>query len=92
MTSGMTGERPGGFPRRSPTDGLVRPHTATTGRVLGGATSVETREILMSGANPLLDRTPAMENPTAVSARGLRLTPLQQVVGLALGAPEFQRR
>jgi hypothetical protein len=62
--------------------------------LLGGAVSVETREILASGSNPLLARAPAPApmDSAAVTARGLQLTPLQQLVGLALGAPEFQRR
>ena len=74
--------------------------------LLGGAMSVETREILMSGTNPLLDRATqsdvgpsgmsgraqAPDAPAAVSTRGLQLAPLNQLVGLALGSPEFQRR
>jgi hypothetical protein len=50
--------------------------------LLGGAVSSETRAVLISGENPLMksdDTTP-------------RLTGLAQVVGLAIGSPEFQRR
>ena len=60
--------------------------------LLGGSVSVETREILVSGANPLLARPAATSDSLSASARGLRLDPMQQLVGLALGAPEFQRR
>jgi uncharacterized protein (DUF1800 family) len=50
--------------------------------LLGGAVSPETRAVLISGENPLMrseDNAP-------------RLTGLAQVVGLAIGSPEFQRR
>jgi uncharacterized protein (DUF1800 family) len=47
--------------------------------LLGGAASPETRAVLISGTNPLAN---ANETP-----RGFA-----QIVGLALGAPEFQRR
>ena len=60
--------------------------------LLGGTVSRETREILTTGANPLAARAPMAADSLAVNARGLRLDDLQQVVGLALGAPEFQRR
>ena len=59
--------------------------------LLGGSVSPDTRAVLMSGENPL------MANPkdsTSMSdTRGARqLTGIAQVVGLALGSPEFQRR
>ena len=60
--------------------------------LLGGSVSVETREILMSGTNPLLTRPAAASDSLGASVRGIRLDPMQQLVGLALGAPEFQRR
>jgi hypothetical protein len=50
--------------------------------LLGGVVSPETRAVLISGENPLMrseDNAP-------------RLTGLAQVVGLAIGSPEFQRR
>lgn len=54
---------------------------------LGGRVSPETREILINGRNPLAgDAPPEGERP---------IPPLQglaQVVGLAIGSPEFQRR
>ena len=54
---------------------------------LGGRVSPETREILISGSNPL-QRTPASDDEGPIRpAQGLA-----QLVGLALGAPEFQRR
>ena len=49
--------------------------------LLGGNISTETRTVLISGQNPLLGQTEAP-----------RLDGIAQVVGLALGSPEFQRR
>jgi uncharacterized protein (DUF1800 family) len=98
-------------PREAQVDGVVA-------AMLGGAVSAETRQILMSGENPLLAALPAdsalvepadaeaREMDGARDGRGARrgmgrarpfgappeLTGLAQVVGLALGAPEFQRR
>jgi uncharacterized protein (DUF1800 family) len=74
-----------------------------------GQVSPETREILMSGENPLASRytdttqTNAMDrgaermrmNPLRAgqpSMAPVSLTGLDQIIGLALGAPEFQRR
>lgn len=63
---------------------------------LGGEASRETRAILASGENPFLSRQgepPAMIDPSArATPRAPRLTGLDQVIGLALGSPEFQRR
>ena len=115
------------LPRSQQVDGVVR-------SMLGGQVSVETREVLMSGENPMLqtgdandangmavasDSDPAMTGGRgAPPARGkaakqeaggkgfpvgrgaqipgygrpVNLQGLPQVVGLALGAPEFQRR
>ena len=50
--------------------------------LLGGSVSAETRAILISGENPL--QRPDQETP--------RLAGIAQIVGLALGSPEFQRR
>ena len=50
--------------------------------ILGGEASSDTRAVLLSGQHPLLDR----------SAPRPSLDGLAQVVGLALGSPEFQRR
>lgn len=63
---------------------------------LGGRTSPETREILLRGENPLLAKDqgePASPGrPDRPRARPPRLAGLDQVIGLALGSPEFQRR
>lgn len=76
---------------------------------LAGRASPETREILASGNNPLMDRAAADSSaldpnpPMVAPGRGGRggrggfqrlpqLTGLPQVIGLALGSPEFQRR
>ena len=78
--------------------------------LLGGAISSETREILISGENPLLGRAteaPSFELDDTAETSGMQASPrppgrrnrqipqlhgLAQVVGLALGSPEFQRR
>lgn len=63
---------------------------------LGGLASPETREILVRGENPLLGRDEADPappgRPERPRARAPRLAGLDQVIGLALGSPEFQRR
>jgi uncharacterized protein (DUF1800 family) len=72
--------------REAQVDGVIR-------LLLGGAASTVTREILVTGTNPLLaadtgtDSTAMARRSTARSANGLA-----QIVGLAIGAPEFQRR
>jgi uncharacterized protein (DUF1800 family) len=111
------------LPRAQQVDGVVK-------SMLGGQVSSETREVLMSGANPMLSKVPtatdidgmavsdadpmsgamgAAAGPARLSAkqdggkgfpraqvpgfgRPVDLKGLPQVVGLALGAPEFQRR
>jgi uncharacterized protein (DUF1800 family) len=101
---------------------------AVVNAFLGGHVSPDTRQVLLSGENPLLSRLSAGAPPTpaqmdtadvtrqsmgaaptpgaAASPRGGALRPplqaplarpvqlngLAQVVGLAIGAPEFQRR
>lgn len=68
--------------------------------LLGGSVSPDTRDILMSGANPLLEsdasepmRRGRMGQRRAGAFGELRpLSGLDQVIGLALGSPEFQRR
>jgi uncharacterized protein (DUF1800 family) len=93
---------------------------AAVSAFLGGEASLDTREILISGENPLAAKlaaqgerapTPLAEandddqmasmQETARGRLGARQTPLgrpvqleglAQVVGLAIGAPEFQRR
>jgi hypothetical protein len=108
------------MPRAQQVDSVVK-------SMLGGQVSAETRQVLMSGENPMLKNAPANDVNGMVSAddmdamggRGARVTAkdaggkgfprgrgaaipgfgrpvdlkgLPQVVGLALGAPEFQRR
>jgi len=62
--------------------------------LLGGDVSPDTRQILLSGENPLLARADTtMQDSTMMRPRGRpQLNGLQLVVGLALGSPEFQRR
>ena len=73
--------------REQQVDGVVR-------ELLGGYVSNDTRAVLLSGTNPLL---PAQDSTTAVAGmrgdmRNNGARGFAQVVGLALGAPEFQRR
>lgn len=62
--------------------------------LLGGDVSPVTRSVLLTGRNPLLDAaTPdasSQMQPEPMTARPQR--GLAQIVGLALGSPEFQRR
>jgi hypothetical protein len=84
--------------------------------MLGGQVSAETRQVLMSGENPMLEKKTATDvNGMAIIdstppgqmrqdfprgrgaqppgfGRQVNLQGLPQVIGLALGAPEFQRR
>jgi uncharacterized protein (DUF1800 family) len=79
--------------------------------LLAGRASPETRQILASGNNPLMERAAAdstmVEPPPMEPMRGgqgpgrgrqggfqrlPQLSGLSQVIGLALGSPEFQRR
>jgi hypothetical protein len=107
--------------RQEQVDGVIK-------AILGGQSSTETRSILLSGENPLLDKlgpadsaSMAMSdsasaddmmapprarqagavvgkngrpraNAAAALNRPVQLEGLAQVVGLALGSPEFQRR
>ena len=52
--------------------------------LLGGSVSADTRAVLISGENPLL--------ANAQDPAPLQLTGIAQIIGLALGSPEFQRR
>jgi hypothetical protein len=110
-------------PRAAQVDGVIK-------AMLGGQVSSETREVLMSGSNPMLgkagttaDANDLMDDSTTMApvsgtarqvkqelgkqgkgfprganaaipgfGRQVNLQGLPQVVGLALGAPEFQRR
>jgi uncharacterized protein (DUF1800 family) len=107
--------------REEQVDGVIK-------AILGGQSSPETRSILLSGENPLLDKLAGADssnmatddsvstgemmtpprarqasalvakngrpraNAVSVLNRPVRLEGLAQVVGLALGSPEFQRR
>ena len=78
-----------GLSRQEQVDGVIK-------AILGGQSSPETRSILLSGENPLLDKlghpdSASMATGAALN-RPVRLDGLAQVVGLALGSPEFQRR
>jgi uncharacterized protein (DUF1800 family) len=70
-------------PREQQVDGVVA-------AFLGGRASPDTREILIKGENPLAAKLTAQG--AATSATSVQLEGLAQIVGLALGAPEFQRR
>jgi hypothetical protein len=89
-------------PRTAQVDGVIH-------ALLGGEASADTRRILDSGVNPMLDLGGAdtllveLDDTVASEARGGRratgrrgrpaeLRGLPQVLGLALGSPEFQRR
>jgi uncharacterized protein (DUF1800 family) len=108
-----------GMNRTTQVDGVIK-------AILGGQSSPETRSILMSGENPLVDKFATADSsgrdivndpmpddgvetrprqagvvakngrprPNAPSPlnRPVNLEGLAQVVGLALGSPEFQRR
>ena len=69
-------------------------------RCWGGDVSTDMRAILLSGAHPMMDRArtqpadSAMMDPAPMVAAARRAEPngLAQIIGLALGSPEFQRR
>ena len=51
-----------------------------------GEVSSDTRGVLMSGSNPVADRLGAARTPPKLAA-----PTLAELIGLSLGAPEFQR-
>ena len=59
--------------------------------LLGGSVSPDTRAVLISGENPLMANA---KDSTSMSdmSNARQLSGIAQVVGLALGSPEFQRR
>ena len=63
---------------------------------LGGEASPDTRAVLAKGENPLAAQAAPIADDSAARPRFAgsvtRLDPVAQLVGLALGAPEFQRR
>ena len=78
------------LPRESQVDAVVL-------AFFGGQVSPDTRQILLSGENPLATKLAAGVPLDSVSSdkgigRPVQLNGLAQVIGLAIGAPEFQRR
>lgn len=81
------------LPREQQVDGVVR-------ALLGGDVSTDMRSILLSGDHPMLARARAASDTAgtepamapAPTARRAEPNGLTQVIGLALGSPEFQRR
>lgn len=69
-------------------DGVVR-------ALLGGDVSADMRTIMLSGDHPMLDRAraqaDAMPDSSAIRV-ATRARGLAQIIGLAIGSPEFQRR
>lgn len=80
-------------PRAQQVDGVID-------SMLGGTATPDTRAILARGENPLARDAAAAASDASMNASPLRrplrappsLTGLDQVIGLALGSPEFQRR
>ncbi len=85
-------------PRAAQVDGVIA-------GFLGGEASVESRGILERGENPLAttelapdptlveeEMAPAGRNRRDPLSRPVNLDGLKEIIGLALGAPEFQRR
>ncbi len=73
------------LPRDQQVDGVIR-------TLLGGDASSDTREVLLTGTNPFLANRAAGDSLTPVLGPAKPASGLAQIVGLALGAPEFQRR
>jgi hypothetical protein len=84
------------LPREQQVDGVIR-------ELFGGAVSSDTRQVLLTGTNPFLQANAStadtlivddVDAAMAPAARPRQMAPtgLAQIVGLALGAPEFQRR
>jgi uncharacterized protein (DUF1800 family) len=64
------------LPTERQVDGVIR-------AILGGESSPDTRKVLESGVNPMASDSTAADT---------KMGGLEKMVGLALGAPEFQRR
>jgi uncharacterized protein (DUF1800 family) len=73
------------LPRDQQVDGVIR-------TVLGGDASNDTRQVLLTGTNPFLANRSAGDSLAATLGPAKPASGLAQIVGLALGAPEFQRR
>lgn len=72
-------------PREEQVDGVIR-------ELLGGAVSSDTRQVLLTGTNPFLAARGSTTDSLGLDAATSAPMGLAQIVGLALGAPEFQRR
>ena len=85
----VPGARPTGWPGAESLETADRAVQvdAVIAAFLGGRVSAETREILLNGSNPLHTGTPTDGERAIPPLQGLA-----QLVGLAIGAPEFQRR
>ncbi len=86
----IPGADPLGFPGADSlvSASLEKQVDGVTAALLGGHVSTETREILLTGKNPLHKGEPKDdENQPIPPVQGLA-----RLVGLAVGAPEFQRR
>ena len=95
--SRLPGARMSGWPpyttlRRAPREAQV---AGVIDSFLGGEASKETRDILVSGENPLMKGAQDAADEAADQKRlnaPRHLAGLDQIIGLALGSPEFQRR
>ncbi|MFL5528068.1 MAG: hypothetical protein ACJ791_01770, partial [Gemmatimonadaceae bacterium] len=66
---------------------------AVVAAILNGMASPDTRAVLLSGEHPMLAGSGKREAGGARPDGNIpQLTGLPQIVGLALGSPEFQRR
>ena len=111
----IPGARPERWPRYAELASAPRAAQvdAVVAGFLGGEASVETRDILTRGENPLIASCElraascamaadssliengmelTQRNPRDPLSRPVNLNGLEEVIGLALGAPEFQRR
>ena len=70
------GKKLASLPHTAQVDGVIRV-------ILGGEASPDTRKVLESGVNPM-----ASDSTSSTT----KISGLEQMIGLALGAPEFQRR
>ena len=73
-------------PSLAPGATLEQQVDAISAAILQGEMSADTHRVLMSGSNPLAERAGMPASPAG------RLPTLTELLGLALGAPEFQRR
>jgi hypothetical protein len=64
---------------------------AVVATILNGMVSPDTRAVLLSGEHPMLNARSGMQEAGSGFNNLPQLTGLAQIVGLALGSPEFQR-